>query len=187
MPTRVRVHFAIQEKALGTANAVLAVEDFAGEDRFVVSNSDNYYPIAALRALHDLDESAIAGFDRDSLVRYGNVPPERTGRFGALDITHDGYLRRILVTPTDEMLEKKATIYCSMNCFLFTPEIFRACREVPISRRGEYELPQAMHLAIDRGWMRFKVLKISAPVLDMSSRGDIARVQDQLSAVEVRL
>lgn len=187
MPSRIRVTFAVQEHALGTANAVLSAEEFAGDDRFAVINSDNFYPAEALSALHALAEPAIVGFDRDVLVRLGNVPAERTARFGALDIDPEGYLRRILVSPTEEMLLSGNPIYTSMNCFLFTKEIFTACREVPLSARGEYELPQAVHYAIDRGLMRFKVVRIAAPVLDMSSRADIERVAKHLEGIEIDL
>jgi dTDP-glucose pyrophosphorylase len=186
-PSRLRIQFAIQEKPLGTANAVLAAEEFAGDDTFVVINSDNFYPVDALTALHNLREPAIVGFERSALVRLGNVPPERTARFGALDIDSDGFLRQILVAPTDTMLAEGGPIYSSMNCFLFTPEIFRACREVPLSARGEYELPQAVHLAIDRHAMRFRVVKVAAAVLDLSSRADIAKVAEKLRGVAVQL
>ena len=187
VPTRMRVTFAIQETALGTANAVLSAEDFVEGDSFAVLNSDNFYPSEALDALHEMVQPAIIGFDREVLVKRGNVPPGRIARFGALDVDAEGYLRRILVSPTDEMLQSGKPIYSSMNCFLFTKEIFRACRDVPLSARGEYELPQAVHLAIDRGEMRFRVVRVSEPVLDMSSRGDIARVSEYLERVDVRL
>lgn len=187
VPSRIKVQFAVQEQALGTANAVLSAEEFAGDDAFAVINSDNFYPAEALSALRALGEAAIVGFDRDILVRLGNVPAERTARFGTLDIDSGGYLRRILISPTEEMLKSGDPIYSSMNCFLFTKEIFTACREVPLSARGEYELPQAVHLAIERQLMRFKVVRIGAPVLDMSSRADIARVAEHLEGIEIDL
>jgi dTDP-glucose pyrophosphorylase len=187
IPSRIRVSFAIQDRALGTANAVLAAEGFADGDTFVAINSDNYYPREALDTLHSLHEPAIVGFDRDALVRLGNTPAERTARFGALDVDADGYLRRILVAPTEEMTKSGRPIYSSMNCFLFTPEIFRACREVPLSKRGEYELPQALHLAIDRYSLRVQAVKIAAAVLDLSARADIARVTEYLKGVNVLL
>ena len=187
VPSRITVRFALQERALGTANAVLSAEEFAADESFAVINSDNYYPAEALNALRATAEPAIVGFDRDALVKLGNVPPERTARFGALDIDSEGYLRRILVAPTGEMLRAGKPIYSSMNCFLFTKGIFGVCREVPLSTRGEYELPQAVHLAIDREAMRFKVVKVSAPVLDMSSRADIARVAEHLKGIEIDL
>ena len=184
-PSRLRIHFAIQERPLGTANAVLAAEGFAGADTFVVINSDNYYPAEALTALHNLHEPAIVGFERGALVSLGNVPAGRTSRFGALDIDDEGYLRRILVASADAPLGRAT--YSSMNCFEFTPEIFQACREVPLSTRNEYELPQAIHFAIDNHSMRFKVVKVEAAVLDLSSRADIAGVAEKLAGAAVQL
>ena len=184
-PSRLRIHFAIQEKPLGTANAVLAAEEFAGADAFVVINSDNYYPAEALTALHNLREPVIVGFERGALVKLGNVPAERTSRFGALDIDEEGYLRRILLAPTHAT--QGTSVYSSMNCFEFSPEIFKACRELPLSARNEYELPQAIHFAIDNHSMRFKVVKVEGAVLDLSSRADIARVAEKLAQVAVQL
>ena len=40
--SRVTIGYAVQEEPLGTANAVLAAEAFAGDDRVLVINSDNY-------------------------------------------------------------------------------------------------------------------------------------------------
>lgn len=187
VPTRVTVRFALQERALGTANAVLSAEEFAAGDTFVVLNSDNYYPSIALEELHRLREPAIAGFDRETLVRSGNVSAERTARFGALDIDEGGYLRRILAAPAEEMVRAGMPVYSSMNCFLFTSGIFTACREVPLSARGEYELPQAVHWAIDKHQMRFKVVRVSQPVLDLSTRADIEGVAKRLKGVAVNL
>lgn len=183
--SRVRIAFAVQQAPLGTADAVLAAESFAGDEPFVVINSDNYYPVAALAALHAGRTPATIAFDRDALVRLGNVPPERVERFGALDIAPDGSLRRILARPTDAMRAAGA-LYASLNCWRFTPAIFPACREVPPSARGELELPQAVQRAIDGG-MRMEAIRVSAPVLDMSSRGDVASVAERLRDVTVLL
>jgi glucose-1-phosphate thymidylyltransferase len=186
VPSRVRIHFAVQPQPLGTADAVLAAEGFAGGESFVVINSDNYYPPSALAELHRRTAPAIVGFERVTLVREGNVTPEKAARFGALDVDGDGYLRRVLATPTPEMLDGRA-LYASLNCWLFTSPIFRACRDVPLSARGERELPQAVHLAIERDGMRFEVVPVRAAVLDMSSRGDVASVAERLRGVRVEL
>ena len=184
-PTRVALHFAIQREPLGTADAVLAAERFAAQDAFVVLNSDNYYPVDALTALCEAPAPAVVGFERTSLVRLGNVPPDRVARFGALDVALDGTLRRILAAPTPEMAGGE--ILASLNCWSFTPVIFRACREVQPSVRGELELPQAVQLAIDRMEMRMTVIPMRAAVLDMSSRSDIASVTERLATVTVRI
>jgi dTDP-glucose pyrophosphorylase len=185
VPRRVRLAFAVQEEPLGTADAVLAAESFAAGQPFVVLNSDNYYPVEALAELHRRTAPVVIGFEREALTRLGNVPPDRVERFGALELRDDGMLARILSRPTPEM--RSTEIYASMNCWAFTHDIFRACRAVPVSARGEYELPQAVQLAIDEQGMRIEVVRMRTPVLDMSSRGDVASVAERLSRVRVAL
>ena len=181
--SRITVSTAIQEKPLGTADAVLAAEAFAAGDPFVVLNSDNYYPASALQALRVTRPPAIVAFSRQALMRDGNVPPERVGRFGALDIDESGILRKIVRSTRPDETE----IYASMNCWLFTPEIFEACRRVPVSARGELELPQAVELGIREMGMRFQAVRVSEAVLDMSSRGDIASVAERLKGTRISL
>jgi glucose-1-phosphate thymidylyltransferase len=184
-PRRVRIHFAVQQEPLGTANAVLAAEAFADREPFAVINSDNYYPVEALAELHRRAAPAVVGFEREALVTLGNVPRDRVARFGALDVAADGTLRRILAAPTDDMAG--GPIYTSLNCWSFTSDIFRACRDVPRSARGEFELPQAVQLAIDQLGMRMSVVCLRAAALDMSSRADVASVAERLAGVHVEL
>lgn len=184
--TRVRIAFAVQARPLGTADAVLAAEGFTRGEPFVVINSDNYYPVEALAELQRRDTPALIAFDRNALVSLGNVPAERVTRFGALEIDADGFLGGIVATP-EPAASGAAPVFASLNCWLFTREIFRACRAVEKSARGELELPQAVQLAIAEGWMRFEAVRVRAGVLDMSSRGDIASVAARLSATHVSL
>jgi dTDP-glucose pyrophosphorylase len=145
-PTRVRIAFAVQKEPRGTADAVLAAEEFTRGDTFVVINSDNYYPPAALAELQRRSTPALIAFERNALVSLGNVPADRVGRFGALEIDDDGALQRIVATPASA--PSVEPLYASLNCWLFNREIFRACRAVSPSARGELELPQAVALAI---------------------------------------
>ena len=184
-PSRIAIEFAVQQKPLGTADAVLAAEEFAGAQPFVVLNSDNYYPVEALAQLGAADAPAIAAFSRRALLAEGNVLPERVQRFGALSIDDDGYLVSIIPRAGDASAHGDE-VYASMNCWLFDHAIFEACRRVDLSPRNELELPRAVQLAIDTMAMRFKVLRFDLPVLDMSTRGDISGVQQRLKGVNVR-
>ena len=56
---RVRVTFAVQDRPLGTADAILAAERFVGEDRFLVMNADNYYPVDAYVTLREMNEPGL--------------------------------------------------------------------------------------------------------------------------------
>jgi dTDP-glucose pyrophosphorylase len=185
-PTRLSIEFAIQEKPLGTADAVLSAHEFAQDEPFVVLNSDNYYPAKALSLLRNAKAPAIVGFARSVLLGEGDVPQEKVQRFGALTIDRDGYLVRIVKRPGDPLPENDDEIYASMNCWLFDERIFEACRRVSMSPRNELELPRAVQLAIDEMGMRFKVIPVALPVLDLSTREDIYRVQQRLQSVNVR-
>ena len=184
---RILVRFAVQDRPLGTADAVLSAEAFAADDPFLVINSDNYYPVAALAALREHGAPALAGFDRVALGRGGNITPERIASFALVEVAPDGTLRRIVEKPDEAtLLALGPAPYVSMNCWLFTPEIFDACRRVAPSSRGELELPHAVQLLIDERGTRFAVLPVHAPVLDLSSRADVPAVAAHLADVEVR-
>ena len=58
---------------------------------------------------------------------------------------------------------------------------------MPRSVRGEFELPQAVQLAIDQYGMRMLVVRSHAAVLDMSNRADIASMAERLRDVAVAL
>ena len=185
---RVRVSFAIQDQPIGTANAILSAEKFAGSDRFLVMNADNYYPVAAYTSLRELGEPGLIAFDREALIADGHIPPDRILRYALLDLGGDGYLRRIVEKPDDATARTMAaTAFVSMNLWCFDGGIFEPCRTVAPSARGELELPVAVQHAIDAYHRRFRAVPMAAPVLDLSSRADIAGVAERLAGVDVRL
>ncbi len=176
-PRRLTVEFAVQEQPRGTADAVLAAEAFAADEPVVVLNSDNYYPAEALHALRDADGPAVALFDRDSMLRGSNIAEDRLRQFAVGQIDDQGFLVRILEKPDATTLASlPQPIRLGMNCWRFAPAIFAACRAIQPSPRGELELPDAVQYAMDVLGQRFRAVTIHAPVLDLSSRKDIAAV-----------
>jgi glucose-1-phosphate thymidylyltransferase len=183
-PRRIRVAFAVQEKPLGTADALLAAAAFAGADPVLVINSDNYYPVDALRDLRELGEPGTALFPRSTLLSESNVEPERVRAYAICTVTADGYLAGILEKPSPADLESAGPDpLISMNCWLFSPEIFAACRATPLSSRGEKELPRAVDEAVRAGALRLRVLRARGGVLDLSRRADVAAVAERLGGV----
>ena len=183
-PRRIRVEFAVQEKPLGTADAVAAARQFAVDDRFLLLNSDNYYPTRALEALAGLDGAGVALFDRDRMVADSNISEDRIRNFSVAEIDPDGRLRRIHEKPSDETIRAMGTpLWINMNCWLFSPMIFEACSRIDLSARGELELTSAVQYAIDVLGERFTALQFRDAVLDLSSRSDIASVVDRLLAL----
>lgn len=187
-PTRIRVRCAVQERPLGTANAVLAAEGETGTDPFLVLNSDNYYPVEALRALRELDGPGLAGFERAALVAQGNIDDDRVSKYAVLDVDANGDLVGILEKPDAATWARVgAHAPISMNCWRFSPAIFEAARAIEPSARGEYEIADAVVYAMRQLGERFRVLPVRAGVLDLSTRADIASVAARLQGVSVRI
>jgi len=209
-PARVALTFIVQPAALGTANAVLAVEAWTAGGPFLVMNADNLYPVPALRDLAALAEPGLPAFERDDLVRTSNIAAARIRAFALVDVDDEGYLTAIVEKPAslppeggndraerehheagrgsdplhDQPVTRKEALV-SMNCWRFDARIFEACRDVPRSARGEFELPEAVGLAARRG-VRFKAIPAAGPVLDLSRRADTADVERRLAGVDPR-
>jgi glucose-1-phosphate thymidylyltransferase len=185
---RLSIAFAVQPEPNGTADAVSAAEAFAGEDPFLVINADDYYPLEALRRLREAGGPATALFERRSMIADSNIPEDRIAAFAVGLMNGDGRLRQILEKPSHEQLAGIPTPHwLSMNCWRFGPRIFEACRNIAPSARDELELPDAVQYAIDALGELFEVVRVRAPVLDMTSRKDVAPIAERLAGVEVKL
>ena len=188
LPVRVRIGFVVQDQALGTANAVLAAEPWVQGESFLTINADNLYPVNALASLVALAEPGLAVFDPEDLIRSGNIPPERIRSFALLEVDGQGYLAAIVEKPESELPGGSHTnggSYVSMNCWRFDERIFQACRDVPCSARGEFEISEAVGLALRRG-ISFKAVAARGPVLDLSTRADAADVTRRLAGISPR-
>lgn len=184
---RVRVSYAIQAEPLGTANAVAAAAEFAGDDRVLVVNSDNHYPGEAVAQLAEATGGATLGFDREALIAGSNIPRERVAAFALLQRDQSNRLTRIVEKPDAATIEELGdSALVSMNCWLLTPVMVAACATVGLSARGEYELVDAVREAMEAG-EEVTVVPVQAGVLDMSNRGDIGEVADRLRGREPRL
>lgn len=182
-PTRIRLMYAVQEKATGTAEAVLAAEPLLAGAPFVVLNGDNYYPVEVMRQLREMPAPALPAWSAEALVAHG-IPAERIASYATLEIAESGNLVGISEKPPEGTpLDPSARI--SMNLWLLDKEIFRACREVPLSRRNERELPEAVQWAMKRHGATYHTFPTDAPVLDLSHRADVAAVSAALANVEV--
>jgi glucose-1-phosphate thymidylyltransferase len=182
---RLRLHFAVQEQPLGSAHALLAAESFAGIDDIAVINSDNFYPADALRALRALTGSGLIGFRRSGLLG-GNIDADRLAGFALITTDGTGALSSVMEKPTaDSVRAAGDDALLSMTCWRFRPGIFDAIRATPRSVRGEYEIPDAVRQLMQSE--RFEVARMSVPVLDLSRRADIPRVDALLRGLRVDL
>jgi len=185
-PARLRLGYAVQDVANGTARAVQAAEAFAGGDPFLVLNADNLYPAPVLASLIALDGPGFPAYRRAALERDSGFPPDRVAGFAALELDAGGFLRRIVEKPGRAYYDAAGPeALVSMNVWRFDHRSFAACRDVAVSARGEYELPEAVGLAVSRG-VRFRAVPAAGGVLDLSRQSDIALVAARLAGQEAR-
>ncbi len=187
IPRRLTIRFAVQDAPRGTADAVLACESIVGDAPFLVLNADNYYPVDGLRSLVDAGEPATLAFSREGLLRGAVISPDRIARYALLDVDTRGYLTDVIEKPDEMTLAERIAAPISMNVWRFDDEIFRACRDVHQSERGEVELPMAVQLAVRMHHMRVRAIAIDATVLDLSHRADVSRVAERLRGTRVEL
>jgi glucose-1-phosphate thymidylyltransferase len=176
----IAIDLVVQPEPRGTADAVLSAESWTSGEPFLVLNSDNLYPVGALREVAALDGPGLPVFARDELVRTSNIPPERVKAFAIVELDAAGFLVRIIEKPDAARVRAAGpSAPVSMNCWRFDARIFDFCRRVPLSERGELELPQAVDLACRNG-VRFRAVPAHGPVLDLSRRSDAADLARRL-------
>lgn len=189
-PTRLRVHFAVQLDARGTADALNAARDVVdaagphdaeGCAHFLMLNADNLYPVESIAALVALSGPGLIAYEAGALSAQGNIEPGRVMAFALLDLAADDTLKEIVEKPAPEHpLAQASEHWVSMNLFRFDSTIFEDCAAVRPSARGELELTDAVRAAVARG-VRFQAVRQRLPVLDLSRRGDVAGVEARLA------
>ena len=157
-------------------------------DPFLVLNSDNLYPAAVLARAGRARRPGPAGVRaRHRSCATAAFLPIAWPALPRSKSTRDGHLTRIVEKPGREYYDAvgpRALI--SMNVWRFDARIFDACRDVPLSARGEYELPEAVGLAVARG-VTFRTFR--APrrgARSVAAQSDVALVSARLAGVEPR-
>jgi dTDP-glucose pyrophosphorylase len=185
-PSRLAIDYAVQPIADGTARAVQSARNHVGREPFLVLNSDNLYPAPVVAALVGLDGPGLPAYDAELLARESGFPRDRVTGFAAIDVDDRGRLVRIVEKPGADYFNRPgARALVSMNVWRFDERIFDACRDVPVSARGEFELPEAVGVAIARGVV-FQTFRASGAVLDLSRRSDVSLVNARLARLEPR-
>jgi dTDP-glucose pyrophosphorylase len=182
-PPGLRLRLAVQPVANGTAGAVAAASAIVTAPACLVVNGDNLYPVTTLRALVALDTCGMVAFTRASLERDSGFPAERVAAFAAVERDEEGWLTAIREKPPVALLAPATRV--SMNLWRLDQAVLAACRDVGPSPRGEYELPDAVMLAVARG-TRVRVIDATGAVLDLTTAADVDAVSRALAHAEPR-
>lgn len=170
---RLRLRFAVQAVPDGTAGAVLAAAPVVDAPSFLVVNGDTIYPVDAVRATAAIDGCGLAAFTRRSLMQESGLPVEKVAAFALAERDASGWLTGLVEKPsvaTMAGLGPEALV--GVNLWKMVPAVFDACRDAPLSPRGERELPDAALLAVARG-TPFRVVETSGRLFDLTTAADV--------------
>ncbi|MDT0606432.1 sugar phosphate nucleotidyltransferase [Croceitalea rosinachiae] len=173
-------------KPFGTADGVFqALEQYPTlrSSMFTVCNCDNLYSKNILAALRKTKApNALAGYDRDSL----KYTTERIARFALMKVGQDNSLIDIIEKPSDEEVlnyyDTEEKLRVSMNIFRFNGDLFYPfLQNCPVHpQRNEKELPTALLNMVNEIPRSVEVIPISEHVIDLTSKEDIATVNEYL-------
>lgn len=138
------IEYVRQPERRGLAHALLQAAERV-EGPFVAMHGDNFFPGGAADLRPVLDRRGETGAAASLLVE--RVAPERA-RAGLCIADPEGEVRRVVEHPTREDREAGLVV---AGFYAFAPVVFRACRAVDPSERGEYELPDALTWLVERG------------------------------------
>jgi NDP-sugar pyrophosphorylase family protein len=143
----------------GTACPIKAVEEKLADDQFVQINGDSLFSAQDLKKLAIQDRYCYVGaIESDCPEKYGIV------------IEENGILKEIIEKP-----KNPPTNLVNCGCYKFTPKIFELIKKVDLSKRGEYELTDAINLAIKE--KEVKVAKLADYWFDFGCPEDIKKIE----------
>ena len=162
----VRIEYVHQLELNGTAKAMLLGKDAVGESDFFLSWGDilveplNY---------QQMSQTFMSG-DFDALEAVNKMDDPHQGSSVVFD--EEGIVEKIIEKPPKGTAPSP---YNGSGIFCFHPDVFEFAEQVPISPRGEYELPQALQAMIESG-KRFKVHPIRGYWGDVGTPEDWERM-----------
>ncbi len=158
----VNIEYVNQNKQLGTAHAIAAAENIlAGEERFLVLNSDGIISSSDIKRLMKSKKIAILACEVEN--------PEA---FGVIEVSNDRIKRIVEKSPHPPSNLVNAGVY------IFTPEIFKAINKTPLSLRGEYEITDSLQYLIEAG-REVNLLKTNSWI-DLTYPWDLLRANELL-------
>ncbi|MGC9031497.1 MAG: sugar phosphate nucleotidyltransferase [Minisyncoccia bacterium] len=157
-----------KEKIYGTACPIMCLKDIIKED-FVVLYGDNLYSPKDLKKIGSIDKfNFVTGIFSEHPEKYGVLRTE--GEF----------LKEIVEKP-----EKFISNLINCGLYKFTPEIFDKVFKIKKSKRGEYELTDAINLLAKEN--KVKVIQIQDYWIDFGNPGDILKVAKFLKKKKIKI
>lgn len=136
---KIDFHYIVQKEAKGIANALLEAEDFIGDEKFIMILGDNSFELD-LKSI--MDDFLTSKTNCKLLLKTVEIPE----RFGVAYVWDDKIIN---------VEEKPKTAFSDLaitGIYGFDHNIFKACKNIEPSKRGEYEITDAIRWMIQNGY-----------------------------------
>lgn len=162
------INYLWQEKQLGTAHAIGLAKEFIGKGDFIVMNGDVVVEKELIRGLAHKDE-----FDLSDAVVVGREVND-PWRYGVMELSGE-HLEKIVEKPAFGSTSSKII---NAGIYRFNEKIFSEIRKVKISRRGEYEIVDAINALAKEGKVLVKVY--DGLCIDVGNEDDLKSAEELL-------
>jgi len=161
----VSINYVYQKRILGTADAIASVKEHVNED-FLVVNGDLLSSSDAIKSVIKMHEKV------ESIATLAAVKVEKPEQYGVLKVK-DGRLTDIIEKPSSKTPSSNLV---NAGIYLFSIEIFDFIEQTKISKRGELEITDSIHLIVKNG------KTVAVTEIPSDSWLDIGRPWDLLDA-----
>jgi len=141
----VNLTYIPQDRAYGTAGAVLSAKGFAEGDKIAVILGDNIIDYN--------QEPEIKNFAKETGAKLFVKEVSDPSRFGVVEIK-DGKVKSI-----EEKPSKPKSNYAIVGIYVFPKDVFAKLEKVKPSSRGELELPDVLNMYLKEGKLKAGILK----------------------------
>lgn len=148
-PIQAKLHFVTQpgHGKYGTAVPVALAADYIddGESAVVLMGDDFIYNADGSSEVARLLAATPEG--QCSLLS-AQVDPQAVTRYGVIEMDSQGNYQRIVERPA---VDEAPSHLINISKYVLTKSVIDACRDLPVSLRGEYELPDAINTYVANG------------------------------------
>ncbi len=144
----IRIHYAIQEKASGIADALSLAKEFVGEERFISLLGDNLFEDNLSPFIEEFTQQ-----EHKAFILLKEVKDPR--RFGIADVDKvTGKVTRLLEKPNI-----KGPAYCVTGIYMYDSSVFTYIDKITPSKRGELEITDVNNFYVKEGTMGYNILQ----------------------------
>jgi len=137
----VRIEYILQSSPDGLAHAVKIAQPFIGDDRFVMFLGDNVIQGGIKTLIADF-----ANHDWNCQIVLKEVEDPKS--FGVAKLHGDGSIEQLIEKP-----QNPPSNLALIGIYMFDQHVFEAVNSIQPSRRGEYEITDAIQWLVDHGYM----------------------------------